>query len=300
MSAEEQFTRIVSLVAALTRRAERDESSATLGDLAREYAATEREITADIRALTLLGDSAGSDWILSLSAWQQGDEVSISSAGPFRRPVQLSPEERLAIQVALALYTSGAALARRFASLWAGDGAGEPSSTEAPDDYRNVVSHAVREAREVIITYTGDGEHSATTWRIAPHQVAEWYGRTYMAAWAFDVNAWRHFRLDRIHSLTLSETHFERHTDFVPLEKPEDLFRPGDGMDRVTVRFSSQVAAQVAERYPEHEVVAGGHVQVQFTTASPSWLARKVLEYGTHAEVLDPERYRQAVLRAIA
>jgi proteasome accessory factor C len=300
MTAAAQFTRIVSLVADLSRRAANGEDDVALGDLAEGHGVSVRDITADLRALTLIGDDANADWLLSLCVLQQRDRVSVSSAGPFRRPVQLSPEERLAIQVALALDKDGVALAARFASLWAGRGAGKPSPGHEPDEQLDLLRKATRELREARISYAGVGERSASDWLLEPHQVAESHGRTYMVAWACDMNAWRHFRLDRVLSVELTGRTFARRPDFAPLERPEDVFRPGEEMDRVTVRFSPTVAPSVIERYPEHERQPDGAVVVRFTTASPEWMARKVLEYGADAEVVEPQRYRVAVRAAVA
>ena len=296
MSADARFTRIVSLVADLTRRSE----GATLGELASTHDVTEREITADIRTLTLLGENAEADWLLSLGVWQQDERVSISSAGPFRRPVQLSPEEQLAIQVALALNPDASDLARRFAALFTNRDPGKPSQPdgEVPDE--SLIARAVRESREIRISYTAEGERSASAWLLEPHQLVESHGRTYIVAWACDTNDWRHFRLDRVLSVSLTGRPFARRDDFKPLEGPGDVFQPGEEMDRVTVRFTSAVAPAVAERYPVHELQADGGVVVRFTASSPAWMARTVLEYGADAQVMEPELYRRAVREAVA
>src|SRR5688572_3108803 len=118
MTASAQFSRIVSLVADLTRRNRNGDHAATIAELARQHGVSERDINADIRTLTVLTDRMPPDWLLSLQVWQQADEVSITSKGQFRRPVRLSPEEQLAVQVALAMDPEGATLATRLAALW--------------------------------------------------------------------------------------------------------------------------------------------------------------------------------------
>ena len=116
----EQFTRIVGLVARASRRANGADDGTPLAEVARELCVSPEQVEQDIRTLTLLGDGADQEWLLSICGWQQGDRVSVSSAGPFRRPVRLSPEEWLAVQVALSMEKGGAALARRLAALAAG------------------------------------------------------------------------------------------------------------------------------------------------------------------------------------
>src|SRR5687768_9786060 len=168
MSAADRFNRIVSLVAELTRDERAGRDAPSLSALAERHGVSVKDLTADIRTLTLLGDHADADWLLSLRIWQQEDEVSITSAGPFRRPVRLSPEEQLAIQMALALDPDGAALASRLASLWAGESASRAAApTENPIA---IIRRAAREHVTLELDYAGESERSVRTRRIQPHQ----------------------------------------------------------------------------------------------------------------------------------
>lgn len=300
MSASADFTRIVSLVAELTRDERAGAGLSTLDDLAARHGVTEEVVNADLRALTLLGDHAEADWLLSLRVWQQDRHVSVSSGGPFRRPVRLSPEEQLAIQVALVLDPQGQALAARLAALWAGDRVPPSAATHGADDPAAIARQAVRRHVELVMTYSGEGEREAREWLLHPHQIAEVKDRRYLVAWASEVGEWRHFRLDRVLAARLRDVRFEPRADFVPLTRPEDVYRPGPDVDVVRVRFAAPVAGWVAERYPDHEMDSDGSIVVRFRTTSPEWLSRRVLEYGGDAEVLDPARYRDAMRAAVA
>jgi proteasome accessory factor C len=303
VTAAEQFSRIVSLVAELSRADRDGDDAPALGDLAARHGVSERDIAADIRALTLLGDrSADADWLLSLRIWQQEDRLSITSEGPFRRPVRLSPEEQLSVQLALALDPAGAALATRLAALWTGAN-NDQRARNAGDRHESTAEIVRRAAREHIvlaIEYAGEARREVSTRRILPHQVAESGVRTYVVAWADDVAAWRHFRLDRILSASLTDRRFEPRSDFEPMEHPRDAFRPHTATDRVTVRFRSEVAPWVTEFYAEHETLGDGSVLVHFDATSREWLVRRVLEFGGDAEVVEPPEYRAAVARAVA
>lgn len=298
MSAAERFSRIVSLVAELTRGERAGHDAPTLGALAERHGVSVRDLSADIRTLTMLGDHADADWLLSLRIWQQEDELSITSAGPFRRPVRLSPEEQLAIQMALALAPDGAALASRLASLWAGESA-EPAITPEHSPIA-MIRRAAREHVTLELDYAGESERGVRTRRIQPHQVAESGVRTYIVAWAEDVGAWRHFRLDRIVAVRMTDSHFEPRSDFEPMVKPRDAFRPSGATDRVTVRFRPDVAPWVTEFYAEHRRDDDGSVTVAFEATSTDWLVRRVLEFGCDAEVVSPSNYREAMVRAFA
>lgn len=298
MSAADRFNRIVSLIAELTRDERAGRHAPSLSALAERHGVSVKDLTADIRTLTMLGDHADADWLLSLRIWQQEDEVSITSAGPFRRPVRLSPEEQLAIQMALALDPHGAALASRLASLWAGESA-DPSAASAESQV-SIIRRAAHEHITLELDYAGESERDVRTRRIQPHQLAELGVRTYIVGWAEDVGAWRHFRLDRVVAVRMTESHFEPRSDFEPMVKPRDAFRPSGATDRVTVRFRAEVAPWVTEFYAEHRREEDGSVTVQFEATSSDWLVRRVLEFGCDAEVVSPANYRAAVARAVA
>ncbi len=302
MSTAQRFSRIVSIVADLTRRSRAGQEAPAVSELARHYAVPDAEIAADIRALTLLGEHADSSWLLSLSVWQQDDRVSVTSAGPFRRPLLFSPDEQLAIQVALALAPGGQQLATRFAAIWSGNplpGQSPPidGASDSPDA---AIRRALRKLLVLEMEYAGEGELEPRWWSLFPHQLVESNDRTYLVAWAPEPGAWRHFRLDRVLSARTGAHTFEPRPDFVPLEQPEDVFRPAGYMDTVTVRFRSSVAHWVAERYPEHEILPNGELQVHLTASSPDWLVRRVLEFGPDAEVIGPAPYREAMRQAVA
>ena len=302
MTAEVQFQRIVALVAELSRADRQGEDTITLRQLADRHGVTDRVIADDIRTLTVLGDRAHeADWLLSIRIWQQEDRVSITSAGPFRRPVRLSPEEQLAVQLALAIDPDGAELATRLSSLWNGTSHANTAKAQQREETTiDVVRRAARDHTVLEIEYAGEAQREVRTRTIQPHQVAESGVRTYVVAWAEDVGAWRHFRLDRILSATTTARRFEPRADFEPLEHPRDAFRPGGMTERVTVRFSADAAPWVMEFYAGCEQQADGSVLLHLDVSSPEWLVRRVLEFGADAEVIAPEKYRSALARAVA
>lgn len=300
MSASERFARIVSLVATLTRREDEPDESVAITELARQYDVSPQDIAADIRALTVLGEDADADWLLSLQVWQQGDRVAVSSRGPFRRPVRLSPEEQLAVQVALAMDDEGDVLAKRLAAFWSGKSstiAREPDRPETPAD---ILRDAIQERQALEIDYAGENDAAVRTRVIHPYQMAEVGVRTYIVAFTPDVNEWRHFRLDRILAVRPANVRFEVRYDFQPIETGHDVFRVRDQVDRVMVRFRAAAAPWATEYFTEHEVMTDGSVTVPFPASSQEWLTRRVLEFGTDAVVMEPPAWREALRRAVA
>lgn len=299
MSASERFARIVSLVATLTRRQEEPDESVAITELATRHGVSPQDIAADIRALTVLGDDADADWLLSLQVWQQGDRVAISSRGSFRRPVRLSPEEQLAVQVALAMDGESEALAKRLAALWSGDKAAT-SEADRPETVANVIRDAIHERHALKIDYAGEADTTVRTRIIHPYQIVEVGLNTYIVAFAVDDDAWRHFRLDRIVGARSAKQRFEVRYDFEPIETGRDVYRVRDSADRVTVQFRSSAAPWATEYFTEHEVMPDGSVAVAFPASSTEWLTRRVLEFGTDAVVMEPAAYRAALRRAVA
>ena len=300
MRATEQFARIVSLVAELSRRDQAPDESVALDDLAAEHDVSTADIAADIRALTVLGEDADADWLLSLQVWQQGDRVAISSRGPFRRPVRLSPEEQLAVQVALAMDSEGGALARRLGAHWSGERTHPASQPEQPDTPADVIRDAIHEHKGLEIDYAGETDAAIRTRVIHPYQMVEMGMRTYIVAFTPDVDAWRHFRLDRVSAVRPADVAFVMRHDFEPIASGSDTFRVREQVDRVTVRFRAGAAPWATEYFTEHEVLPDGSVNVPFPASSTEWLTRRVLEFGTDAMIVDPPAYRDALRRAVA
>lgn len=100
-TAATQLNRLVQLVAEMSRREERGERALRLAEVAEHLATTPRQILKDVRVLTETTDDPDGTWLSSLTIVQQGDNLEIASRGPYRRPIRLTPDELLALQVAL-------------------------------------------------------------------------------------------------------------------------------------------------------------------------------------------------------
>jgi predicted DNA-binding transcriptional regulator YafY len=300
MTAAESLARIVSLVAELTRVEREAGAAPTVATLAASFGVTPAQIAADIRTLTQLNDHSDAEWLLSLSAWQQGEMVGVSSAGPFRRPVRLSPDELYAVQLALVM-EGETALAARLGAVAAAGAPAPPSVRQRLPAY-DLLSDAVASHLVIELLYAGEGEQTGRQWVIHPHQLAEYRDRTYVVAWCVASDDWRHFRLDRILDALPAGGTFAPRADFRPVLEPGDVFRAADdAVEQVAVRFSPAVARWVRERYRDDvEEEEDGAVRVRLPVTSVAWLVRRVLEYGDDAEVIGPAAYREAMRRAVA
>ena len=100
--AARQLDRIVLLVAELSRREREGTDTFTVKEIADRLGVTPSRVLSDIRVLASVNDDADATWISSLTAFQEGDRSSVSSLGPYRRPIRFTGDELLALQVALA------------------------------------------------------------------------------------------------------------------------------------------------------------------------------------------------------
>ncbi|MGE0354714.1 MAG: helix-turn-helix transcriptional regulator [Gemmatimonadales bacterium] len=303
MNAGTQLNRIVTMVAALSREADAGAGDPSLDDLAARYGVTPAQVAADIRVLTLLGEDADVEWLLSLRVWQEGDRVSITSGGPFRRPIRFTPDEVLAIQAGLAGEGGRAAeLCRALADML-----GEPPEPAvalepvlgAESLMLNLMREAVTSRRRVRIMYAGLGEVEDTERTIQPHELVGWGGHYYVVAWCDRSHGWRNFRVDRILAAKPMSGTFEPRSD-VPAGGMPVFQEPEEGVEEVTVRFTPAVSRWIAERYPEAKRAEDGAVMLTYRVADPEWLVRQVLQYGPDAEVVAPPAYRAVMKRAVA
>lgn len=299
MTAPAQLTRIVALVAELSRRAEDGRGTPTLADLAAAFGVSAGQIAEDVQMVTVLGESADQDWTLSLQVWQQGEHLSLSSRGPFQRPIRLTPDEALALGIALLDAPGGPEIATRLAAT----GADPPpaSAGGSGGDPMTRLSRATAERLVVAVRYVAADESEPVAWTLEPHQLVEWQGKDYVVAWCREIEERRHFRGDRFVEVHVLEERFVPRAEIEPVERPEDLFRPAPAcVEEVRVRFTPAAARWARERWPGYQPLPDGSVEVVFRSASPDWLARRVLEFGAEAEVIAPELYRRFLRTSVS
>ncbi len=116
-----------------------------------------------------------------------------------------------------------------------------------------------------------------------------------------DDNAIRHWKVDRIEALALEEIHFNRPDDFdlrAHFAKSFGVFH-GDGAVHATVRFSPTVARYVQEStWHESQKLTSekdGSLLAEFDLDGTEEIARWLLSFGRHAEVLEPQELRESV-----
>ena len=294
MSASGTLTRIVAMVAELSLRERSNAPWMTRAELAESLGVSIKQVLQDLDVLTLLGNSAESDWLLSLRVMVADDKVAISSSGPFQRPLRLTPEELLAVQMALI----GEGQVELAARLGGAATATRPSPAASQLSIADQVSEAITGQRRLRCRYAGDRRGEPTDRTIQPHQAVEYRNHTYIVAWCERSNGWRRFRLDRILQAEHDGT-FEPRLDFTPLRATAQVFQAAS-VEEVVVHYRGGAARWARERFPSSEIGEDQRVVVRYNVANPDWLVRMVLEVGDDAEVVEPEDYRRAIRLAVA
>lgn len=304
MTAGESLSRIVQLVAELSRDPAASEQGVVLADLAERLGTTPDRIQRDIRTLTSISDDAEAEWLQSLTVWQEGDRVTAVSRGPYRRPIRFTPDELLAIRIGLALEGEpGNSLAARFWSELGATAHGEVPIGIAEPGYSEArvvaLAREAIEARRVLrLLYAGERDSRGVDRQVEPHEVVAARGHWYIVAWCRRAGDWRHFRADRVLETQLESEIFARREGH-QLGSDDVVFRTMDVPDEVVVRFSPVVARWLAERHPGARVLPDGSLEVTLRVVEPAWLVRTVLQYGDEAEVIGPPEYRRAMESAL-
>ena len=307
-AAATQLNRIVQLLAELSRRERSGEAAPTLNELAERFGTKPSVILRDIRLTTAITGDAETTWLSSITAYQEGDRVSFSSMGPYRRPIRFTANELLALQVAL--LGDEEREIRVLREL-----AGAVSSTDdtydklvsalqaIPGDQAGIVDlacAAMNANKRLRIVYAGEGSEQPGERTVQVHDIVSFEGRFYLVAWCERADGWRRFRCDRVLDAAMHDDAYEPRSDAPAIEGGSDLFEPpSEGVDEVTIRFSPAISRWVLERYANAKDDGKGRAVVTFKTASVDWLVRTVLQYGAEAEVLGPPAYREAVRRAV-
>lgn len=312
--AAEQLRRLLHTIPALS-----DGKAHSIEEVARLAHADRETVLRDLFSLSdRYGEPGG--FIAGLKIGIDSEHgVTVDPSRHFRRPMGLSVRELFALDLGLAMLrherppTDHPAIDRARGRIrrlvaktpdtkvppepWAGDiGAAGDAEVLA------TIRQAHHKRQRVRVTYrSGDAKESATR-TICPYGLVAARGAWYVVAYCDDREDIRVFRADRIEEVKILTTRYEVPRSFSVDSVVHDgrVFQ-SDGSPPLRVRYSPRVARWIAER-EQATPDADGSVTVQYPLADAQWAVRHVLQYGADAEVLAPERVRQAVvdrLRAI-
>jgi predicted DNA-binding transcriptional regulator YafY len=175
----------------------------------------------------------------------------------------------------------------------AGGAGGDPGA----QPWLLAVQRGVAKRRVLRMTYRGRARGEETARDVEPLGVVCYSGAWYLVAWCRLREDVRHFRVDRIQTLTLLDELFPARTEFsLTKHLAEQVAR--DEVLPVRVWFADAERERARrESYATlvQETQRDGGAEFSFTTFSLEWLARWLLSFGAGAEAVAPAKLRHLV-----
>jgi proteasome accessory factor C len=283
-----------------------------VAEAAADLGVTERQLREDLELLWVCGlPGYGPGDLIDMAF--DGDRVTITYDAGIDRPLRLTPDEALALVVALRMLaeTPGTgtrdAIERALAKIEhaAGDLAGAPVAVRLPADAERLdtIRAAVERRRALRLTYYTPARDETTDRVVDPMRVLMVGGRAYLEAWCRRAEGTRLFRIDRIDAFTELDEPSAPPARARPHDVSEGVFRPGTHLPLVTLRVG-RAGRWITEYYPVEDVHrAGDDWTVTMRVTDLGWAQRFLLGLGPDVTVIGPpelvERIRAQAATAL-
>ncbi|MGC4074721.1 MAG: YafY family protein [Nibricoccus sp.] len=164
------------------------------------------------------------------------------------------------------------------------------------------LQRAVMQRRMVRLRYLGKARGEETGRDVEPLGVVFYGGGWYLVGWCRLRSGFRHFRVDRIRTLEISDETFPVRDDFSLTKHLEEGMKK---METIPARIWFSTSAQEKARRESYgtlvqEEVRDGGAEFSLFTSSLDWLAGWILSFGGGAEALEPAELREKVKTRIA
>jgi proteasome accessory factor BC len=274
---------------------------------------SEEELREDVNVLNVVNFGGGS-YVLYAEIKEEEGEIEVDPepySDNFDRPARLLPVEAKALVAAIDLIgehlPEGSLTSAREKIVAAlGEDPMEQGLQVAHaggDDsaVARVVSTAVVERRIIELEYYKENEDQIVVRRVEPYALTNGREGWYVASFDPERGAMRHYRLDRIKSVDVTDERFEPRPEVDPAAEVDGWLRTGEVETSRTARvlvFPDRARwAREARRVVEER--RDGSVVVELSFAGTDWLVREVLKEAGDAAVLEPQDAREAVRAAV-
>jgi proteasome accessory factor C len=315
--AKEQVSRLLALVPLIRR-----EGSMNVDSAAARLGMEPEQLIKDLRVLIYCGWPG---WLpgdlieVDLDALDGESLIHIHNADYLATPLRLSIAEASAVTVALRTLREVAtedtldSLDRALAKIEAVAEEGHhaprvdvhvPPAQRESAALRHQLETAIRDRRQVRLTYYVPARDENTERTADPIAVVDHQGMSYLQAWCHEADNRRLFRFDRIVAAETLSSAAQEHPDVEPVDLDGELFRPAPEDPLVTLRLAPQ-ARWVAEYYPIEEAreVGDDILEIDLRAANPQWLIQLALRLAPHARIMGPQEftadYRSVVTAAL-
>lgn len=289
----EQVARLLALIPYLQHH-----PGVALSKVAAEFGITAAQLRRDLEIAYFCGLPGGlpGDLIeVDMDAVDGEGVVNLSNAEMLPRPLRFTPDEAVALVLALQAIRAVAAPSTYQAvdgALHALRGLAGDAGQQAvvsvaagDDEVRATVSGAVDRGRRLRLTYDGLARSETSYPVVDPALVEVRDGSAYLEAWAVERAAWRTYRMDRIVAATETGEPAEDHG----ASARRAWLEPGSGKASEVTLWVSRRAEWVAEYYPSVRTEpAGDGLHIVVRVADPTWLRWLLLRLGPEARVVSP------------
>ena len=276
-----------------------------VAEAAADLGVTERQLREDMELLWVCGlPGYGPGDLIDMAF--DGDRVTITYDAGIDRPLRLTPDEALALVVALRMLAETPGMGQRDAieralakiESTAGELADAPIAVRLPgnDDRLATIRGAVQRQRALRITYYTATRDEITDRVVDPMRVLVVAGRGYLEAWCRRAEAVRLFRVDRIDGLVELDEPAAPPPQAQPSDVRDNVFTPTPDLPLVRLRVG-RGGRWITEYYPCEEIVAESpeHWLVSLRAADLGWARRLVLGLGPEVSVVGPPELAEAV-----
>lgn len=273
-----------------------------IADAAADLGVSEEQLRDDLELLWVCGlPGYGPGDLIDMAF--DGDRVALTYDAGIDRPLRLTPDEALALVVALRMLaeTPGvadqAAIDRALTKIEAAAGAEAPVAVRLPGnpDRLSALREAVARGRALRLTYYAATRDRTSERIVDPVRVVVVGGHGYLEAWCRKAQGWRWFRADRIDALTVLDEPAAAPPQTQPGPLDNGVFQPGKDLPLVTLRVGRR-ARWITEYYPcerVEESAEGWLVSLRATDLA--WARRLVLGLGPDVTVVAPAELAASV-----
>lgn len=176
-----------------------------------------------------------------------------------------------------------------------------PALASVSEQILMALHQAIRENRRIWMRYYTASRDEHTERTISPYHLYNVHGDWYLIAFDDLRQGFRNFSIGRIEDWQILQETFERDPNFSVKDFMGGAFQTERGGEvvEVAIRFDSQQARYIRERRwhetQQIEELADGGLILRFQTGGLGEVKRWVMQYGGHAEVLEPEELRQTI-----
>ncbi len=307
----ERFARLVTLASILIR-AGRAGERVSIAELRERLQLSDEELQEDVNVLNVVNFGGGS-YVLYAEIDEQAGEIDVDPepySDNFDRPARLLPVEAKALVAAIDLigeHIPAGSLASAREKIVAALGEdpmeqGLQVARVSGDDtgVARVISEAIVAHRLVELEYYKENEDDLVKRTVEPYALTNGREGWYVASFDPARGGVRHYRLDRIKHVRVSDESFEPRPEVDPAAEVDGWLRTGEVQASRTARVwvAPERARWAREARRVVEERSDGAVVVELSFAGVDWLVREILREAGDAAVLEPSDARKAVREA--